>query len=252
MREIVSALCAPTFKEFERPAPIPQANRVLCFTQYDRNLGLPFLFEQHEIRNHLGEVVAQHGLQQLRVAETEKYPHVTYFLNGGIEKAYSGEDRQLVPSPRDVKTYDLKPEMSAYGVSELVVQGLRSGKYQLVVVNFANCDMVGHTGVVDAGIKAVETVDRCLGEVLSALRDAGGQALIIADHGNAEQMINYQDGTPHTAHTTFPVPVILVDYPDAVSLRSDGALCDVAPTVLQMLNLPQPKDMTGVSLILKK
>lgn len=251
MREIVTVLCNPTFTEFERKAPLPAKDRVLCFTQYDRTLGLPFLFAQHEIKNHLGEIVSQHGIRQLRVAETEKYPHVTYFLNGGVEQAYPGEDRQLVPSPRDVKTYDLKPEMSAHGVADLVSQGLRSKKYGLIVVNFANCDMVGHTGVVEAGVKAVETVDLCLGEVLGALREAGGQALIIADHGNAEQMIDYNDGTPHTAHTTYPVPVILVGYPNTAQLRSDGALCDVAPTILEMMQIPQPAQMTGVSLLVK-
>jgi 2,3-bisphosphoglycerate-independent phosphoglycerate mutase len=249
MREIVSALCAESFDGFERQRQMPERNKILCFTEYDHNLGLPFLFEQSEIKNHLGEVVANSGVKQLRVAETEKYPHVTYFLNGGIEKSYQGEDRQLVPSPRDVKTYDLKPEMSAPGVTELVTTGLRSGQYGLIVVNFANCDMVGHTGVVPAGIKAVETVDSCLGEILKALRDVQGQALIIADHGNAEQMINYADGSPHTAHTTFPVPIILVDYKHGVSLKADGALCDVAPTVLEMMGLPQPAEMTGRSLL---
>ncbi len=250
MRETVSALCSPTFAEFERSIPAPAPERVLCFTQYDHSLHLPFLFEQIEIKNHLGEVIANNGIKQLRVAETEKYPHVTYFLNGGIEKAFQGEDRQLVPSPRDVKTYDLKPEMSAHGVTELVINGLRSGTYGLIVVNFANCDMVGHTGVVEAGIKAVETVDRCLGKILQTLREVHGQALIIADHGNAEQMINCADGTPHTAHTTYPVPVILVGGPKALKLRPDGALCDVAPTLLAMMGLPKPSEMTGRSLIL--
>ena len=252
MREIVSALCSPAFAEFDRTIPLPARERVLCFTQYDHALQLPFLFEQFEIKNHLGEVIAHSGIKQLRIAETEKYPHVTYFLNGGIEQAYTGEDRQLVPSPRDVKTYDLKPEMSAHGVTELVVQGLRSGKYGLIVVNFANCDMVGHTGVVAAGIKAVETVDRSLGEILNDLQDVHGQALIIADHGNAEQMINYTDGTPHTAHTTYPVPVILVDFSKQVTLRPDGALCDVAPTVLEMLQIAKPAEMTGESLIQRR
>jgi 2,3-bisphosphoglycerate-independent phosphoglycerate mutase len=222
---------------------------VLCFTEYDHALGLPFLFPQLDISNHLGEVVAASGIPQLRVAETEKYPHVTYFLNGGIEKPYKEEDRKLVPSPRDVKTYDLKPEMSAPGVAELVVEGLRSKRYGLVVVNFANCDMVGHTGVVAAGVKAVETVDACLGQILSVLEEVGGQALIIADHGNAEQMINYVDGTPHTAHTTYPVPVIAVNCSQVTQLRTDGALCDVAPTLLQMMGIPQPAEMTGRSLI---
>ncbi len=248
MREIVAALCNKTFSEFARSAPLPAPEQTLCFTEYDATFGLPVLFPQVDIKNHIGEVVARAGVKQLRVAETEKYPHVTYFLNGGIEKAYDGEDRQLVPSPRDVKTYDLKPEMSAPGVCELVVQGLRSNKYGLIVVNFANCDMVGHTGVVPAGVAAVEAVDGCLGEIMATLTSIGGQALIIADHGNAEQMINYADGTPHTAHTTFPVPVILVDYSEAVALRSDGALCDVAPTILKMMGIEQPVEMTGRSL----
>jgi 2,3-bisphosphoglycerate-independent phosphoglycerate mutase len=154
----------------------------------------------------------------------------------------------MVPSPRDVKTYDQKPEMSAPGVAELVINGIRSQKYDFIVVNFANCDMVGHTGVVEAGIKAVETVDTCLGEILQTLKQVGGQALIIADHGNAEQMVNYEDGTPHTAHTTFPVPVILVDYPEKVTLRPNGALCDVAPTLLKMMGIAQPVEMTGKAL----
>ncbi|MEY4669004.1 MAG: hypothetical protein RL518_1703 [Pseudomonadota bacterium] len=248
MREIVSALCAEKFDGFPRTAPVLPMSQVLCFTDYDRTLHLPFLFPQLDIANHLGEAVAAAGKKQLRVAETEKYPHVTYFLNGGIEKPYQGEDRKMVPSPRDVKTYDLKPEMSAPGVAELVVDGIRSNTYDLIVVNFANCDMVGHTGVVPAAVKAVETVDACLGQILKTLKEAKGQALIIADHGNAEQMVNYEDGTPHTAHTTYPVPVILVDHADSITLRSNGALCDVAPTILKMMGLPQPKEMTGKSL----
>lgn len=249
MRELVTALCAPVFDEFKRSAPIPRPERVLCFTEYDHTLDLPFLFEQLDIKNHLGEVVAQQGIKQLRVAETEKYPHVTYFLNGGIEKSYEGEERQLVPSPRDVKTYDLKPEMSALGITELVVQGLKSMKYGFIVVNYANCDMVGHTGVIEAGIKAVETVDMCLGKILTALKEVGGQALIIADHGNAEQMVNYDTGNPHTAHTTFPVPIILVDSKTQACLRDGGALCDVAPTLLDMMGIPKPEEMTGHSLL---
>ena len=248
MREIVSALCAKEFAGFARSTPLLPPSSILCFTEYNRTLNLPFLFAQVDIKNHLGEVVANAGLTQLRVAETEKYPHVTYFLNGGIEQPYKGEERKLVPSPRDVKTYDLKPEMSAAGVAELVTEGIRSGLYDLIIVNFANCDMVGHTGVVDAGVKAVETVDSCLGEIIKTLKAAKGQALIIADHGNAEQMINYEDGTPHTAHTLYPVPVILVDYAQKVDIRTDGALCDVAPTILKMMGIPQPKEMTGVAL----
>lgn len=248
MREIVAALCAQEFSGFVRTAPVPSSSRVLCFTEYDHSFGLPFLFSQLDIKNHIGEVLALSGKKQLRVAETEKYPHVTYFFNGGIEKPYDGEDRKMVPSPREVRTYDQKPEMSAPGVAELVVDGIRSDQYEFIVVNFANCDMVGHTGVIEAGIRAVETVDACLGEILNALQAAGGQALIIADHGNAEQMVNYEDGSPHTAHTTYPVPVILVGYPQSVTLRPDGALCDVAPTLLKMMRIAQPKEMTGTAL----
>ncbi len=248
MREIVAALCVPEFQGFARSAPVPARERVLCFTDYDHTFHLPALFEQVEIRNHIGEVLSKAALKQLRVAETEKYPHVTYFFNGGIEKSYDGEERKMVPSPRDVKTYDQKPEMSAFGVAEMVVEGISSGSYDFIVVNFANCDMVGHTGVLEAGIKAVETADTCLGQILAALKDAGGQAVIIADHGNAEQMVNYEDGSPHTAHTTYPVPVIVVGAPEVKALRTDGALCDVAPTLLKMMNIPQPAEMTGRSL----
>lgn len=248
MREIVSAIALPNFEHFSRPAPIPPSTRVLCFTDYDSTFKLPYLFEQGEIKNHLGEVVSGAGLAQLRIAETEKYPHVTYFLNGGIEEPYKGEERVVVPSPRDVKTYDLKPEMSAFGVTEEVVKGIRSEKYGLIVVNIANCDMVGHTGVLEAGIKAVETADTCLGQMLAALTSVGGQALIIADHGNAEMMVNYSDNSPHTSHTTFPVPVIAYGNPKIKTLTSHGALCDVAPTILKMMGIAQPTEMTGTPL----
>ena len=248
MREIVAALCAQEFSGFVRHTPPPKPENVLCFTEYDHTVPLPFLFSQLDIKNHLGEVIANTGRTQLRVAETEKYPHVTYFFNGGIEQEYAGEARQMVASPRDVTTYDQKPEMSAAGVTELVINGLRSQQYDFILVNFANCDMVGHTGILSAGIKAVEVVDSCLGEILLALREVQGQAIIIADHGNAEQMINYEDGTPHTAHTTYPVPVILFNCPQPLTLRKDGALCDIAPTLLKMMGIEQPKEMTGVSL----
>lgn len=247
MREIVKALCVKEFEGFARPVTPIAPERTLCFTEYDHSYHLPYLFAPLEIKNHLGEYLSGLGLAQLRVAETEKYPHVTYFFNGGIEKEYAGEVRQVVPSPRDVKTYDLKPEMSAQGVTDTVKEGIRSGRYDLIVVNLANCDMVGHTGVVEAGVKAVETVDRCLGEMIAELDKAGGQAIILADHGNAEQMIA-ADGTPHTAHTLFPVPFIIHNGPQGITLRSGGALCDVAPTVLKAMGIPEPREMTGAAL----
>jgi 2,3-bisphosphoglycerate-independent phosphoglycerate mutase len=194
------------------------------------------MFELDPIDKHLGQVVAEQGWTQLRVAETEKYPHVTYFFNGGVEAPFAGEERHVVPSPRDVKTYDLKPEMSALQVCEVVCKAIREGRHDVIVVNFANCDMVGHTGVLEAAIKAVETVDSCLGTILATYDEVHGagktKAVIIADHGNAEQMIDYRNGTPHTAHTLYP----------------GGALCDVAPTLLKLVGLPQPKEMTGKAL----
>ena len=250
MRQIVQALYAEDFSGFKRNNPLPAKDRLLCFSQYDPSFGLPYLFSLDEIANGLGETISKAGLTQLRVAETEKYPHVTYFLNGGVEIAYAGEDRAMVQSPRDVKTYDLKPEMSAQGVCDIVCKALREKNHHLIIVNFANCDMVGHTGVLQAAITAVETVDSCLGKILQELEKVHGQALIIADHGNAEQMINYEDGTPHTSHTTFPVPCCLVEYPSSGhKLRSGGALCDIAPTILRLLEIPQPIEMTGKSLI---
>lgn len=248
MREISSALTSPTFKEFERPFVIDAA-RCLAFTQYGKESKVPVLFEHTEIKNYLGEYLAAQGIAQLRVAETEKYPHVTYFLNGGNEAPVKDETRKLVPSPRDVATYDLKPEMSAQGVTEAVIEGLKSQKYGLIVVNFANGDMVGHTGVLSAAIKAVETVDQCLGKILDALKDVGGRALILADHGNCEQMINYEDGTPHTSHTTFPVPLVLISDSPGAKLKNGGALCDVAPTMIDLMGLKQPAEMTGRSLL---
>jgi 2,3-bisphosphoglycerate-independent phosphoglycerate mutase len=248
MRQIVSAFGEHNFAGFKREFPAFSADQILCMTQYDESFKFPYLFQALPVNNHLGEVVSKAGLTQLRTAETEKYPHVTYFLNGLLEEPLAGETRRMEPSPRDVKTYDQKPEMSALGVEKIVIEGINSDAYDLIVVNFANCDMVGHTGVLNAAIKAVETVDGCLGRVLEALQKKGGQALIIADHGNAEQMIDYQTGTPHTAHTTFPVPAILVGGGEKVRLRENGALCDVAPTILTMLNIQQPREMTGTSL----
>ncbi|MBX7145500.1 MAG: 2,3-bisphosphoglycerate-independent phosphoglycerate mutase [Oligoflexia bacterium] len=251
MRQIVAAICSREFSGFARTHTIPAAERVLCFTEYDHSLHLPYLFEPLCIKNHIGEYLAGLGRAQLRVAETEKYPHVTYFFNGGVEQAYTAEERKLVPSPRDVRTYDLKPEMSAAAVTDIVVAGIQSGKFDFIVVNLANCDMVGHTGVFEAAVKAVETVDQCLGRMLEALKTANGQALIIADHGNAEQMVDYETAAPHTSHTTFPVPCVLVRAQPRAgeSLRDGGALCDVAPTLLKMMETPQPPEMSGTSLL---
>ncbi|RIL10507.1 MAG: 2,3-bisphosphoglycerate-independent phosphoglycerate mutase [Proteobacteria bacterium] len=248
MRQIVGGLCLPEFSHFPRNREPFQNARVLCFTEYDHTFKLPYLFPVLDIKHHLGEVVSKAGLLQLRAAETEKYPHVTYFFNGGIEEPYPGEERMLVPSPRDVKTYDQKPEMSAFEVTEKVTAAIRSGKFSLIVVNLANCDMVGHTGVIPAAVKAVETVDSSLAQMLQALKEVNGQALIIADHGNAEQMINYEDGSPMTSHTTFPVPVIIVGRDDVSALRGGGSLCDVAPTILKMMGIEQASEMTGAAL----
>jgi 2,3-bisphosphoglycerate-independent phosphoglycerate mutase len=252
MREIVSTLTQKDFNHFPRPFVISSEN-VLCFTEYDKTFGLPFIFEPQSLSNHLGEIVSKAGYTQLRVAETEKYPHVTYFLNAGIEVSYPGEDRKVVPSPRDVKTYDLKPEMSAFEVKDVVIDGLKSKQYDLIVVNFANCDMVGHSGVIEAAIKAANTVDTCLGLISQEVQQQKGALVVIADHGNAEQMIHYDSHTPHTAHTTFPVPMIVADFrADAKRynpnyLKDGGALCDVAPTVLEILGVSKPAEMTGTS-----
>jgi len=247
MREISRAISFKDFSEFKRDKKI---SKVLCFTDYDPSLNLPVLFKPIEITKTFGEIISNIGLRQARVAETEKYPHVTFFFNGGEEKSFPKEERFLVPSPRDVATYDLKPEMSAYGVKDVVVDLIKNNKTDIIIVNFANGDMVGHTGVLPAAIKAVETVDVCLGEILTALKEKNGEALILADHGNAEQMIDYITGAPHTSHTMYPVPFIYVGDKE-ITLKSDGALCDVAPTLLEICEINQPAEMTGVSLILR-
>lgn len=252
MREIVSLICTETpINGVVRHKKIPAKEKVLCFTCYDAALALPVLFESDKIKNHLGEVVSNHGFTQLRVAETEKYPHVTYFLNGMEEAAFKGEERVLIPSPRDVKTYDLKPEMSANQITDEVLKAIESDKFRLIVVNFANCDMVGHSGNLSAAIKAVECVDFCVGRILESLKAHQGNAMFFADHGNAEQMINYEDGSPHTAHTTFPVPAILFGLPESYSLKDGGSLCDLAPTVLEIMGIEKPSEMTGTSLLQK-
>ena len=218
----------------------------VCTTEYDSTLrNVSIAFPPEDIEETFGQVLAEQGLTQLRIAETEKYAHVTFFFNGGREEPYSGEDRCLIPSPRDFATYDLVPEMSAYQVAEECAARIRSGKYDAVICNLANCDMVGHTAVREAVIKAVETVDECVGTIVRAVEEVGGTALITADHGNADRIVA-PDGSPDTAHTTNPVPLILVGRDD--KLR-DGRLCDLCPTLLKLMGMKQPREMTGVSLV---
>lgn len=245
-RQLSQAFLYPDFKEFDRG--VWPAVHYLTLTQYDVTYPSPFIFAPEELVHILGEVVSQAGLSQLRIAETEKYPHVTYFFNGGVEKAFPNEDRQIIPSPK-VATYDLQPEMSAREVTKEVLARLE--RYQLVILNFANPDMVGHTGVVAAGIKAVETIDECVGQIVQRILELNGKCLITADHGNCEQMRN-ADGSPNTAHTTNLVHCLYVAK-DAGEFRcEDGILADVAPTLLQLLNLPKPAEMTGRSLLVSR
>jgi 2,3-bisphosphoglycerate-independent phosphoglycerate mutase len=224
---------------------VPSNLEYVCMTQYDKNFSLPMVVPPESLDNILANVMALANLRNLRVAETEKYAHVTYFFNGGVEQPFKGEDRLLVPSPK-VATYDLKPEMSAQGIAEGVVKAAEDGTFDVVIVNFANADMVGHSGKIEPTVKAVETVDACLGEIEKAVRAKGGAMLITADHGNAEMMIDPVTGGPHTAHTTNPVPFIVVSEDGKrFTLRGDGSLRDISPTMLAMLGLPEPKEMTG-------
>ena len=203
------------------------------------------------LKNTLGEYISSLGLKQLRLAETEKYAHVTFFFNGGVEKPNMFEDRILIPSPK-VATYDLKPEMSANEVTDVLVEKIKSREYDLIIVNYANPDMVGHTGVIEAAVKAVETVDSCIGRVYDSLMECNGQMFICADHGNSDQLIDYETGGMLTAHTTNPVPFILVNYSDGVELKENGKLADIAPTLLDMMNIAKPQEMTGMSLLTGK
>ncbi len=242
-REITRALCDEAFDGFPRENGAIRPHYV-CFTQYDASMpNVEVAFKPQKLTNIFGEYIAAQGLTQLRIAETEKYAHVTFFFNGGEERVFDGEDRVLIPSPK-VATYDLQPEMSAYLVAKECAARIESGKYDVVILNFANCDMVGHTGVFEAAVRAVEAVDECVGTVIAALRKMGGKAIITADHGNAECM--EKDGVPFTQHTTNKVPVILVDGGEKIE---SGALCDLAPTMLKLLGLPQPPEMTGRPLV---
>ena len=248
-REITRALVDPEFDGFETKK---MNLYYVCFTSYDETMpNVHIAFKKEPLKNTFGEVVSEAGLTQLRIAETEKYAHVTFFFNGGEEKQYPGEDRILVPSPK-VETYDMKPEMSAYEVTDKVCEALENDKYDVVILNFANTDMVGHTGSLQAAIKAVEAVDECVGKIVKIIEEKQGNLLITADHGNAEQMIDYKTGEPHTAHTTNPVPIILVTDNKEYKLKENGKLADLAPTMLDLMGIKQPEEMTGESLLIRE
>ena len=246
MRQLVRALADPDFDAFPRPR-WPLDPDLVCMTSYEETFPYPVLFEDAPLRDTIGEVVSREGIRQARMAETEKYAHVTYFFNGSEEVPFPGEDRVLVPSPK-VATYDLKPEMSAGELTEEAVRRLAEPTYGFFVLNYANADMVGHTGVIEAAVKAAETVDRCLGRLIEVVRRRSGTVLVTADHGNADQMIDYATGGPHTAHTMHPVPLVVVG-PGRHAIRN-GILADVAPTLLSLMGIPAPKEMTGKSLVL--
>ncbi len=249
-RQISRAFCDDDFAYFDR-GKRPDICYT-CFTDYDETIEhKTVVFVKEEIHNTFGEYIAAQGKTQLRIAETEKYAHVTFFFNGGREEPYEHEDRILVPSPKDVPTYDLKPEMSAVEVCDKLCEAIKSGRYDAVICNFANADMVGHTGVMEAAIKAVETVDTCVGRVCDAVNEAGGVSFICADHGNADIMTDPATGRPHTAHTTSPVPFILFNAAEGTSLREGGVLADIAPTLLELMGLDKPKEMTASSLLTK-
>jgi 2,3-bisphosphoglycerate-independent phosphoglycerate mutase len=252
MRQILAAFVDPAFDGFERPRTVDFAAR-LGMVEYSTDLNAFFqaLFPAVDLTNILGQIVSEAGLTQLRLAETEKYAHVTFFLNGGRELVFDGEERILIPSPK-VATYDLQPEMSAIEVTDNFVKAIESGKYDLIIANFANGDMVGHTGILEAAIKAAETVDTCLGRVEAAVKAVGGVMLVTADHGNCEMMRDPKTGEPHTAHTLNEVPIILVNGPKWSQGLRDGRLADVAPTLLRLMALSQPEDMTGGSLIIEE
>ena len=248
-REITRAFCDDAFDGFKREKRMELV--YVCFTDYDETIGNKLVaFHKQTITNTFGEFLAAHGMTQARIAETEKYAHVTFFFNGGVEEPNEGEDRILVPSPK-VATYDLQPEMSAPAVCDKLVEAITSGKYDVIIINFANPDMVGHTGVEPAAIKAIETVDACVGRAVDAVKEMDGVLFICADHGNAEQLVDYATGEPFTAHTTNPVPFILVNADPFYKLREGGCLADIAPTLIELMGMEQPAEMSGKSLLVR-
>ena len=249
-REITRAFCDDDFKGFDRER---LDLTFVCFSDYDPTIpNKEVAFHKIAVTNTFGEWLASQGMKQARIAETEKYAHVTFFFNGGVEEPNEGEDRILVNSPKDVATYDLKPQMSAYEVCDKLCEAITSDKYDVIIINFANPDMVGHTGVEEAAIKAVEAVDECVGRAVEALKSVDGTMFICADHGNCEQLVDYETGAPFTAHTTNPVPFILVNYDPAYTLREGGCLADIVPTLIEIMGKEQPVEMTGKSLLIKK
>jgi 2,3-bisphosphoglycerate-independent phosphoglycerate mutase len=246
-REITRAFTDSGFRGFHREKT-PDLAAYVCMTEYDETFGLPTAFPPENLTHILGEVLAEAGKAQLRIAETEKYAHVTFFFNGGSEVPFPGEERILIPSPQDVATYDQKPEMSAGPVTDEVVKQVGEGKFDFIVLNYANPDMVGHTGILPAAIRAMEFVDTCVGRVVQAVSAAGGSVIVTSDHGNCEKMADAQ-GAPHTAHTTDPVPLVLVDEERRNSSLRSGILADIAPTILELMSLPKPAEMTGISLL---
>lgn len=246
-REISRTFCCDEFDGFDRGNRIPLC--YVCFTDYDKTIpNKMVVFKEEEIKNTFGAYLAAHQLKQARIAETEKYAHVTFFFNGGVEQPNPLEDRFLIPSPK-VATYDLQPEMSAFEVCDTLTEKIRSAEYDCIIINFANPDMVGHTGIMPAVIKAIETIDTCVGKAVEAVKEIDGVLFLCADHGNAEELINLESNEPWTAHTTNPVPFILINGPEGVTLREGGKLCDIAPTLLELLGLEQPEEMTGKSLL---
>ena len=249
-REITRATNMPDFSGFERKKVLENIYYV-CMTQYDETFGLPIAFPPQSMQGLLADILEEHGIKQFRTAETEKYAHITFFFNGGVEKAYSTETRVLVPSPK-VATYDLQPEMNAPQVADEVVKALNSGEYQFILVNFANPDMVGHTGVLEAAVKAIETIDGCLKRIVDAVKKAGAVMLLTSDHGNAECMEDPGTHKPFTAHTNNPVPFIVINDDENIELKESGTLADVAPTILDILEIDKSPEMTGESLIIRK